>query len=122
MAALPRRNEYTGIEGMPETWVPLLNYLRMRRELSLAEAQMLEEQIKLVEQMIDLSDPLPTAFNPNWKSGARLTTLGRRALETAFERGMRQSEAARLFRISLTRAHVLHREWRSRAAEEAKTA
>lgn len=58
---------------------------------------------------------LPTTFNPNWKTGARLTTLGRQTLETAFKRGMRQSEAARLFRISLTRAHVLHREWRGLA-------
>lgn len=101
---------------LPATWASLLNYLRSRREQSLAEAALLEQQIKLVEQAITLSEPLPTAFNPRWKEGARLTTLGRRALESAFDRGMRQAEVARLFRISMTRAHSLHREWRARVS------
>jgi hypothetical protein len=89
----------------------LLRYLRFRREVILAEAALLEEYIAHAERAANGPDENLLAFNPAWKRGARLTALGRYALEEAFERGMRQSEVARLFQISMTRTHGLHQKW-----------
>lgn len=87
----------------------LLTFLKARRAAVEAETAALDDLIEDAEASFDPNE-LPTKFNPDWKDGSRLTTIGRRALEACFRKGMRQTEAARLFRISITRAHVLHRE------------
>jgi hypothetical protein len=89
----------------------ILSYLRYRRETALAEAAPPEECIAQAEQAGNGFDSDLCSFNPACKRGLRLTTLGRYAVEHAFECGMRQSEVAQLFQISLTRAHELHRDW-----------
>jgi hypothetical protein len=86
-------------------------YLHIRRELAVTEAMLLEEYIIPSTRMASNSGIDLSKFNPDWKRGTRLTTLGRKAVIHAFESGMRQSEVARLFRLSMTRTHKLHGEW-----------
>lgn len=88
-----------------------VRFLKAKREILLAAAALIDEEIRNLERgkpeaCVDL-----TLFRPEWKEGDRLTAVGREAAYAAFDRGMRQVEVARLFQISTPSAHRIQKIW-----------
>jgi len=90
-----------------------------QRELHLAAAAALDEQIQSEPFVqIDL-----TKFDPAWKSksGRNLSAFGQKAILTAFDNRMTQTDIAKLFHISESAANHWSKRWFERRSNNAET-
>jgi hypothetical protein len=53
-------------------------------------------------------------FDPAWKNGIRLSKLGREKILAAYDRRIKQTEVAKLFRISVAAANHWYSTWSTR--------
>ncbi|TPW27920.1 hypothetical protein [Pararhizobium mangrovi] len=80
-----------------------------------ATLAVVNEEISRLESGGENEDLDLSVFQPEWKDGERLSSVGRRAAFAAFDRGMRQVEVARLLQISTPSAHRIQKIWEQKA-------